>query len=457
MQPPIFSSAPEGKVLNIAVIGSGISGLSCAWLLSKSHNVTVFEAEGRLGGHTNTVEAPKNTGSGTTPVDTGFIVYNERNYPNLVALFDHLDVATHPTDMGFAVSMQEGAFEYSGSGLSGLLAQPKNLFSPRFWSMVTEIRRFYRQGRALLQLENADEMSLRDLVARGGYSDAFIRDHLLPMAAAIWSTPVADMFGYPAGAFLRFCDNHGLMQFRDRPQWRSVRGGAREYVKKLVRRSSASYLLGRGVRAVHRQDGTVRITDVDGDLRRFDHVVFACHANQTLRLLARPGAEESRLLSCFGYARNRAVLHRDGTLMPKSKRAWASWNYIGGGGSDQTLTVTYWMNALQNLDPHEPYFVTLNPHRDPQDGCIIAEFEYEHPVFSTRSLVAQKQLWRLQGRQNSWFCGAYFGAGFHEDGLQSGLAVAEALGGVRRPWQVENESGRIFPGTRETAALEAAQ
>ena len=234
------SSAPEPTTpLNIAVIGSGISGLSCAWLLSKSHRVTVFEAEGRLGGHTNTVDAPRSTdsqsiGSDPIAIDTGFIVYNTRNYPNLVALFDHLGVATHPTDMGFAVSMEEGAFEYSGSGLSGLFAQPKNLFRPRFWSMMAEIRRFYREGRALLQLKDADEISLRDLVVRGGYSNAFIRDHLLPMAAAIWSTPVADMFDHPAGAFLRFCDTHGLMQFKDRPQWRSVQGGARTYVKKLV-------------------------------------------------------------------------------------------------------------------------------------------------------------------------------------------------------------------------------
>ena len=457
MQTTTPSSAPEPKALNIAVIGSGISGLSCAWLLSKFHSVTVFETEGRLGGHSNTVEAPRSTGAGHTPVDTGFIVYNARNYPNLAALFDHLKIATQPTDMGFAVSMQEGAFEYSGSGLSGLFAQPKNLLRPRFWSMVAEIRRFYRDGRTLLQLENADEMSLRDLVTEGGYSDAFIRDHLLPMAAAIWSTPAGDMLNHPASAFLRFCDNHGLMQFKDRPQWRSVQGGAREYVKKLVQQSAASYLLGRGVRNVQRHDGTVRITDVDGQSRIFDHVVFACHADQTLRLLHQPGAEESRLLSAFGYARNRAVLHRDGALMPKSKRAWASWNYIGACDSDRALTVTYWMNALQNLDPREPYFITLNPHREPQHASIIAEFDYEHPVFSTRSLAAQKQLWRLQGHQNSWFCGAYFGAGFHEDGLQSGLAVAEALGGVRRPWQVENENGRIFLNTAETAVPEAAQ
>ena len=189
----------------------------------------------------------------------------------------------------------------------------------------------------------------------------------------------------------------------------------------------------------------------------FDHVVFACHANQTLRLLHQPSAAESRLLSCFGYARNRAVLHRDASLMPKSKRAWASWNYIGAHDSDRALTVTYWMNALQNLDPREPYFVTLNPHQEPDQASIIAEFDYEHPVFSTRSLAAQKQLWHLQGHQNSWFCGAYFGAGFHEDGLQSGLAVAEALGGGRRPWRVENESGRIFAHGTETAVPEAAQ
>ncbi|MFT4120953.1 NAD(P)/FAD-dependent oxidoreductase [Bradyrhizobium sp.] len=429
----------RGARKRIAVVGTGISGMSAAWLLSQRHDVTVYERDARLGGHSNTVEV--DTPDGVVPVDTGFIVYNEKTYPNLTALLAHLGVPTHPSDMSFAVSLEEGELEYSGSSLNGLFAQRRNVFRPRFWSMLNDLWRFYRE--APRDLSSLDDLSsLEQYLDAGYYGEVFRSDHLLPMAAAIWSASPSLMLQYPAASFIRFHDNHGLLRLRNRPQWRTVIGGSRVYVGALTRRFGDAVRLARGILAIRRLPDSVEVMDYDGHTDHFDDVVIATHADQALALLEEPTARERSLLGAFRYSRNRAVLHSDTALMPQRKAAWASWNYIGGRGTTEQPTVTYWMNALQHLPTAQNLFVTLNPLVEPRQ--ILHEEYYDHPIFDTAAMSAQRGLWSLQGQDRLWFCGSYSGAGFHEDGLQSGLAVAEALGGVRRPWQVENESGRIY-------------
>jgi len=427
----------------IAVIGSGISGLSAAWLLSQTRDVTLFEAEARAGGHSNTVDVETITGK--TPVDTGFIVYNDRNYPNLVALFSHLGVPTEVSDMSFSASLDGGRFEYSGSGLAGLLSQRTNVISPRFWSMLTGILRFYREAPEALERPDVANLSLGAFLDRDGYSRTFIEDHLLPMGAAIWSTTASEMRAYPLKAFVRFFSNHGLLLIKARPKWRTVTGGSRTYVKRLLGAFNGALRFGSPVVEIRRDDLGVTITCANGQSDRFAYVVVATHADQALRLLADPDPEEQNLLGSFGYTENTAVLHSDPRLMPKRRAAWASWNYIGGkrGASKEQLCVTYWMNRLQNLKTEMPVFVTLNPGQERDTRNIHRTFHYTHPLFDGNALAAQANLWQLQGRRRTWFCGAYFGSGFHEDGLQSGLAVAEELGGMKRPWFLDNPSDRI--------------
>lgn len=428
----------EGR-LSIAVIGSGIAGLSAAWLLAPHHDVTLFESDQRLGGHSHTVDAAG------TPVDTGFIVYNDFTYPNLSALFDYLAVDTQVAPMSFAVSLDAGALEYSGSGVRGLLAQPANALRPRFWRMIQDLLRFYRSApRDCTAMAGVEEdISLGDYLDKHGYSRAFRDDHLLPMAAAIWSTPAAEVGRYPAAAFMRFCQTHGLLLLRDRPLWRTVTGGSRQYVQRLAA-VIPEKIPGTPVRALRRLGNMVEVVYGGHNTRRFDHVIIATHADQALALLDDASTAERQLLGAFRYSRNEAVLHGDATLMPHRRRVWSSWNYLSRTEQgERKLSVTYWMNRLQQLPESRPLFVTLNPLHEPREAGVVRRDVYEHPLFDVAAIAAQKQLWSLQGRRNTWFCGAYFGAGFHEDGLQAGLAVAEELGGVRRPWVVAQESGRI--------------
>lgn len=428
------SVANETDRLKVAVVGSGISGLSCAWLLSQRHDVVLYEKAPRLGGHTNTVVAP--TPQGPVSVDTGFIVYNEATYPNLIALFDHLGVASRETDMSFSVSLDEGGFEYAAPGL---FAQRRNILRPRFWAMLGEVLRFYREAPRALANLNDPTMTLGEFLNRGGFSKALRDDHLLPMAAAIWSSPADLLLEYPAQAFIRFCQNHGLLKLTGRPIWRTVKGGSRAYVDKIAATLGHGIRTGADVVEVRRETQGVRVTEGGGRSETFDRVVLATHGDQALKLLAAPTEAETRVLGAFRYSRNVAVLHTDADLMPRRRGAWASWNYIG---SDAGLCVTYWMNRLQGL-PGQDLFVTLNPPRPPRSDAILKSELYEHPIFDHAAVAAQSELWTLQGEGGIWFCGAHFGAGFHEDGLQAGLAVAERLGGVRRPWSVAEESGRI--------------
>jgi predicted NAD/FAD-binding protein len=427
--------------LNIAVIGTGIAGMSAAWLLNRGHRITVYERNGWVGGHSNTVDAL--TERSITPVDTGFIVYNELNYPNLTALFEHLGVRTKESDMSFAASLDGGSMEYSGSDLNGLLGQRVNLVRPRFWRMIADLLRFYREAPSFLDEPGCERLSLEDFLRRGNYSDSFANDHLLPMGAAVWSTTAREMRDYPAAAFIRFFQHHGLLLLKDRPQWRTVDCGSRQYVRLLTESYRDRIVFG-GARSVRRLGRKVVVDDHQGNSAIYDHVVIATHADEAYRLLADPDPSERRLLGGWRYTNNRAVLHNDDSLMPRRRRVWSSWNFIGQqheSGGD--LCVTYWMNRLQSLDPADPLFVTLNPVREPAPGTIIREFDYTHPYFDGAALAAQKELWSLQGHRGTWYCGSYFGYGFHEDALQSGLAVAEQLGGLRRPWKVEAESSRI--------------
>ena len=447
-----MDQVPEGQSrkadapLDIAVIGTGIAGMACAWLLSERHRVTVYESAERVGGHANTVEVM--TSMGGVPVDTGFIVYNEMTYPNLTALFHHLDVPTQESDMSFAVSLDEGRLEYAGTDLSGLFAQPRNLLRPRFWGMLLDLFRFYRSAPGDLARLEHELGSLEDYLREGGYGAALLEDHLLPMSAAIWSCTPADARLHPAAAFIRFCDNHGLLKITGRPVWRTVRGGSRAYVSRLTARYAGRIRTNCPVRAVERVEGGVRV-HVAEDVHTHDHTVLACHADQALALLGGGATRrENAVLGAFRYTRNLAVLHTDASLMPRRRGAWASWNHLGRSGVPHEAAqpcVSYWMNRLQGLEGDKQYFVTLNPPRPPRPGTLLRAENYEHPVFDAASLRAQRRLWSLQDEGGVWFCGAHFGAGFHEDGLQAGLAVAERLGGARRPWTVANESGRI-PG-----------
>jgi predicted NAD/FAD-binding protein len=428
--------------LKIAVVGTGISGLSAAWLLSKDHDVTVYERADRAGGHSNTIMVP--VGGGEIPVDTGFIVFNPRTYPNLTALFKFLEVQTHESDMSFGVSLDEGALEYCGRGLRGLFGQKRNVVSRRFWSMLTDLVRFYRNAPSDVLGSDGNRLTLGEYLDRHHYGSAFRDDHLLPMAAAIWSSAPAEILAYPAKAFIQFFENHGLLQLSRRPKWETVTGGSRSYVSRLTAPLADRIKLDAGIREVRRLDRQVLLTDTKGRADCFDHVILATHADQALAVLADASAQEQSVLGAFRYSRNLAVLHTDEGLMPRRRSVWSSWNYTGSRqGDSRNVSVTYWMNRLQTIASPQPIFLTLNPPRPPRAGTLLHSEIYEHPVFDAKAMAAQRRLWPLQGQRRTWFCGAYFGSGFHEDGLQAGLAVAEQVGGVRRPWRVPNESGRI--------------
>ncbi|MGF1651099.1 MAG: NAD(P)/FAD-dependent oxidoreductase [Hyphomicrobiaceae bacterium] len=438
--------------MRIAVIGAGIAGLGAAWHLSQTEDVVVFEADARLGGHANTVDVAPGPGEGPKPVaiDTGFIVYNTANYPNLIALFEHIGVETAPTNMSFAVSLAGGGYEYSGSGVRGLFGQPSNALSPAHWQMTRDILRFFRDAEALAALSDptrarTDGPSLGDWLAQRAYSPAFIERHIVPMGAAIWSTPASDMLAFPAAAFARFFSNHGLLKVRNRPQWRTVEGGSRRYVAKLTEAISGELRTSAPVRSVRRENGRVLVTSDGHEDEVFDACVLACHADQALALITDACDVERSVLSQFAYAPNTAYLHRDASLMPRRRRLWSSWNYIAPERDDQ-LVVSYWMNCLQPLPTTTDWFVTLNPPRAPATEHTATVVAYRHPVFDGRAMRAQEKLWALQGRRATWFCGSYFGFGFHEDALQSGLAAAENVSGRARPWTLPGMNDRLLLG-----------
>ncbi len=424
------------KIERVAVVGSGIAGLSCAWLLAQKYQVTLYEAGNYLGGHTNTVDV--DVDGVTHPVDTGFLVFNRNTYPNLTALFAHLGVKSVETEMSFAVSLARPNLEWSGSSLATVFGQKRNLLRPDFWRMLADILRFNRESVAWLEAHPDGEVSLRDYLAAGGYSRAFSEWYLLPMGAAIWSCPAGQMLDYPLATFVRFCRNHGLLQVFDRPLWRTVQGGGREYVKRLAAELTDIRLATPVRRIKHHLKGIDVVSD--SSVERFDQVVLACHSDQALEILGESATpEQTAVLSAIRYEPNRAVLHTDAALLPRDHSLWSAWNYLAGQPQpDHTpVSVSYLINRLQPLPFSTPVVVTLNPRVEPVRDKVIAEFEYAHPVFDAKAIAAQKRLPEVSGMQGVWLCGAWGGYGFHEDGLKSGLAVANALG-CHTPWQGEH-------------------
>lgn len=426
--------------MNLAVVGSGISGLATAWLLAPHHHVTLYEADTRLGGHSHTVDVTLD--GATAGVDTGFLVHNERTYPNLLALFAALGVQVASSDMSFSVRLERQDHEWCGSNLNTVFAQRANLLRPAFWGMLADILRFNRSTPRLLAATRERDLSLGELLEEEGYGTAFRNAYLLPMGAAIWSSPTRRMLEFPAHAFLSFCNNHGLLQLRDRPQWRTVVGGSRVYVERMaaaipdVRAATA-------VRAVTRTEGGVRVA-TDTTEAMYDQVVLACHSDQSLRLLRDPDPDEAAILGAIRYQPNKAVLHTDTRFLPRRRRAWAAWNYQAerAGPDEGPVSVTYLINRLQPLPFRRPVLVTLNPHRAPADESIVRTTEYAHPVLDTAAHRAQERLQAIQGVRRTWFAGAWTGYGFHEDGLASALKVANALGTIAA-WQNAPAPGAV--------------
>ena len=419
----------------IAVVGAGISGLASAWLLGRQHDVTLFEAGQYLGGHTNTVDV---TIDGIThPVDTGFLVFNEKTYPNLIAMFALLGVDSVETEMSFAVSLENPDLEWAGSNLATVFGQKRNLVRRRFWSMLSDILRFNRESTAWLATHPDQQRSLRDFLSEGRYSSAFSDWYLLPMAAAIWSCPTGQMLDMPLATFIRFCQNHGLLQVFDRPLWRTVRGGGREYVRKIAEQLQ-DIRLACPVSAVTREAAGLRVTHAGGS-EHFDQVVMACHSDQSLAILGFSATDGQReVLSAIRYQPNRALLHTDRALLPRDEKLWSAWNYFAGSGEpgEQPVGVSYLINKLQPLPFKAPVVVTLNPAREPDPAKLITAFEYAHPIFDGPAIDAQRRLAAVQGENGIWLAGAWGSYGFHEDGLKSALRVVNGLG-ILAPWQGE--------------------
>jgi len=440
----------EAQPVKIAVVGSGVAGLGAALALKDSHEVVLFEKDGRLGGHANTVTV--DCRGEAVEVDTGFIVYNEANYPNLTGLLNSLGVPTRDTDMSFACA--SGGVEWSSNFPKGVFAQKRNLLNPSFLRMLHDINRFNRTAAADLTGAEFKDLPLSEYLQRHGFSAAFRDQYLLPMGAAIWSTTEGGIGKFPTESFLRFLSNHGLLQFAP-PIWKTVEGGSRSYVKRIGTLLGDRVRLSTSVRKLQRVAGAVQIEDSNGLSESFDQVILACHSDQCLSLLSDADAEERALLGAIRYSANRAVLHRDPNLMPVRRNAWGSWNYIARRSEKSGSYVTYWMNNLQKLSTSDPLFVTLNgPEADPD--LVIAEYDYDHPQFDAPALAAQRQMGRIQGRGGLWYAGAWLGYGFHEDGLTSGVKVALALGG-RVDWSfVDHRVAALADHTASSAKRAAA-
>lgn len=419
--------------MKIAVIGSGIAGLSCAYRLAQAnHEVMLFEANDYFGGHTHTVDVT--LGGITHGVDTGFLVFNHRTYPQLVRLFEELEVETVATDMSFSVKLPLGGrmLEWAGANLDTVFAQRRNLLRPRFLVMLRDILRFNRQASALAMESTGPALSpvsLGVFLAQHRYSSEFRDWYLLPMAGCIWSCPTQQMLDFPLSTFVQFCHNHGLLQVNDRPQWRTVKGGARTYVARLLQAIPHKQLAApveSVTRIRHGAHSQIRV-DTRHATSFHDHVVLASHSDQSLKILKDASIDERNLLGAIRYQPNRAVLHTDASLLPKSRKAWSAWNYQSENGKEPKVCVHYLINQLQPVPFRQPVIVSLNPVTEPAASSVIEEFDYAHPLFDAAAIRAQAGLASIQGNQQTWFAGAWTGYGFHEDGLKSGLAVAQAI------------------------------
>ncbi len=436
-----FQTQIEGRLAmeqqRIAVIGGGISGLATAWLLQRHHEVRLFEREPDLGGHAHTVEIPD--AQGPVAVDTGFVVYNERNYPLLTQLFATLGVPTQETEMSFSYALQPGGIEYAGSSLNTLFAQRRNLLRPRFLRMTADILRFNRLGkRQLAEPEMGPATGHRllgDFLIEHRFGRGFIEDYLLPMAAAIWSCPTATLRRFPVRGFLEFFRNHGLLDLGGRPQWRTVIGGSQTYVQRLAQTLVPGSVFHHGVQRIHRLGADWQVTTAQGT-DRFDAVVFACHADTALALLAAPTPEQAAVLGACRFQDNRALLHTDIRLMPSSPRVWSAWNYLAQRQdvSETAVSVSYYMNRLHRLDRRTHYMVSLNPWQEPHPTTVLGEYHWRHPVLDAPAIAAQDRIEAIQGQDGLYLAGAWTGYGFHEDGLRSAVRVARCLG-IAPPWE----------------------
>ncbi len=428
--------------MRIAVIGSGVAGIGSAWLLSPTHEVDVYESADYLGGHARTVDL---TVQGKTfPVDSGFMVFNQRTYPNLIRFFEHLDIEWAESDMSFSVNIPGEDIEWSGSNLNSVFAQRKNIVNPRFLKMIAEVVRFSGDADRLLADPAIDQLTLGQLLEREGYGRAFTDWYLVPMGDAIWSTPPGEMLAYPAGTFLRFCDNHGLLHITGKPMWRSVVGGSRTYVERASRGFSGEVHLNEPVLRVERGPrGATVVTD--NRTSTYDAVILAAHAPETLAMLAEPSAEEQAILGSFAFQPNPVILHSDESFMPRTKRAWAAWNWYAETGdiTKDMLTLTYQINWLQRLPVSVPVFETLNWDHEPAPEKLLLRTTFDHPLFSLQAVLAQRELDSIQGIGGVHYAGAWTRYGFHEDGLLSGVRVAERLG-AGLPWANELDETRTI-------------
>lgn len=410
--------------MRIAVVGSGIAGLGSAWLLSQKHDVVLFEADDRLGGHTDTHSVA--VGDRVVDVDTGFIVFNETHYPLLTRLFDRLGVASQTTTMSFSVHEERTGLQYNASSLRGLFCQPRNLVDVRYWRLLGDLRRFYREAPALLDTEGVGP-TLGGYLADHGYSDGFRDAHLVPMASALWSSPSSRILDFPAVHLVRFMANHHMLQLDGRPPWRVVRGGSRGYVEAMTVRWRARVRTNCAVHAIRRSARDVSVTSAAGT-EAFDAIVLACHADDALALLDDASVREKAVLGAFTFQDNETVLHTDARLLPPNRRAWAAWNAHVSADAQAPCTVSYWMNALQSIDSTEPLIVTLNCTAAIDPARVLRVRRYRHPLQTHASVAAQRRKADIQGAANTWFAGAWWGHGFHEDGLRSAVEVARALG-----------------------------
>ncbi len=413
--------------LKIAVIGSGISGLSSAWLLSNYAEVHVFEKNEYLGGHTNTVTI-NTSANENIDVDTGFIVFNRLNYPNFSKFLDYLRIKTYKSDMSFSASIVHKHLEYSGKNLNTIFCQRKNIFNLSFWKMLMDIIRFFNNAKK--DLKNFSNYTISDYLSEKKYSEQFINDFLFPMAGSIWSMKLRDIGKYPFSSFVNFFDNHGLLNFFNRPQWETIKGGSKKYIKKIMSEKKIKIILKEEVISIKKNGKNLDVFTTKRK-KNFNHVIFANHSNEALKILKDLDLDEKQYLSKIKYQNNIAYLHSDVSLMPKNFKTWSSWNYISS--KKDNLCVTYWMNLLQHLETSQNIFVTLNPYKLPKKTTIFRKINYSHPIFDKNAVYAQKFL-SNKNNKNIWFCGAYLGYGFHEDGIKSGLEVAEKIIKSKRPW-----------------------
>ena len=422
--------------MKIAVIGSGISGISVSWLLSQKYQIDCYEKNNYIGGHSNTVEIKYNDKE--IAVDTGFIVFNHRTYPNLTNFFKHLDVATHPSKMSFASSINDGEFEFSGKSFSGLFSQIRNFFNYKFWLMLRDIVRFNKI--AILEVENNQDITIGEFLEQKKFGKYFVNFYLLPMIASIWSCDMKIAEIYPLKKLVTFFHNHGLLTVSNQPQWHTVIGGSKEYIKKIIASFSGNIFINSEVIDISKCGDKLQLKVMQNGLEKselYDKIIFANHGDEVFEILKNYNQNLSNLFSNFTFQKNIAVLHRDKSMMPINENSWSSWNFVGNYPYQDSIinsSFTYWMNNLQNIDNKFPLFVTLNPLKKIDQSKVFASFVYSHPVYNNASIKAQEQVEKMQGFDNIYYCGAYLGNGFHEDGLVSAIKVANQLG-VSAPWQ----------------------